>query len=138
MGQFNQARACFQFLRLILGLRGLSWASLTRPGNPCFQFLRLKLGLRAIMGHFNQARQSMSLISEAYTGPQGPSWASLTRPGNPCLRLKSWAGLQRPSWASLSRPGNPCFPCLRLILNWASEAIMGLGLSLTRPDNPCL
>ena len=39
------------------------------------------------MGQFNQARQSMFSISEAYTGPQGPSWASLTRPGNPCLQF---------------------------------------------------
>ena len=37
------------------------------------------------MGQFNQAQPSMSLISEAYTGPQRPSWASLTRPGNPCF-----------------------------------------------------
>ena len=39
------------------------------------------------MGQFNQARQSMSLISKAETGPQRPSWASLSRPGNPCLQF---------------------------------------------------
>ena len=93
------------------------------------------------MGQFNQARQSMFSISEAYTGPQRPSWASLTRPGNPCfqfLRLKlgfrgimgqfkqarqpmfsiseAYTGPQGPSWASLTRPGNPCFQFLRLKL----------------------
>ena len=39
------------------------------------------------MGQFNQARKSMSLISEAYTGSQRPSWASLSRPGNPYLQF---------------------------------------------------
>ena len=39
------------------------------------------------MGQFIQAGHSMSLISEAYTGPQRPSWASLSRPGNPCLQF---------------------------------------------------
>ena len=39
------------------------------------------------MGQFNQARQSMFSISEAYTGPQRPPGASLTRPGNPCLQF---------------------------------------------------
>ena len=49
---------------------------------------------RLLMGQFNHARQSMSSISESYTGPQRPSWASLTRPGNPCLQfLRPISGL---------------------------------------------
>ena len=48
------------------------------------------------MGQFNQARQCMSSISEAYTGPQRLSWASLTKPGNPCLYiLRLELGLRR-------------------------------------------
>ena len=73
------------------------------------------------MGQFNQARQSMFSISEAYTGPQGPSWANLTRPGNACFQFLSLTLGQRPSWASLSRPGNPCFQFLRLKLGLRSH-----------------
>ena len=86
MGQFKQARQpMFSISEAYTRLQGPSWASLTRPGNPCFQFLGLILGLRGHHGPVNQARQTMSSISKAYTGPQRPSWASLTRPGNPCF-----------------------------------------------------
>ena len=51
MGQFHQARqSMFSISEAYTGPQGPSWASLTRPGNACFQFLRLILGLRGHHG----------------------------------------------------------------------------------------
>ena len=76
------------------------------------------------MGQFNQARQSMFSISEAYTGNQRPPWASLTRPGNPCFQfLRFILGLRDHHGPVLPGPAIHVFNFCGL--NWASEATMG-------------
>ena len=96
------------------GPQRASWASFTRTGNPCLQILRLILGLRdhhgpvlqgptmhvinfcglkeaseTIMVQFDQPRQTMFSISDAYTLTKKTSWDSFTRSSNPCLQFNS-------------------------------------------------
>ena len=110
------------------------------------------------MGQFYQARQSMSSISEAYSGPHRHH-ASLTRPGNSCLQfLRLTLGFRDHHGPVYLDPAIHVFDIRDLY--WASETIMGQFIkarqsvssiseaytwpqrpswaSLTRPGNPCL
>ena len=76
------------------------------------------------MGHFTQSPQSMSSISEAYTGPQIPSWASFARPSNPCLQfLRLILGIRDNHAPVQLGPASHVFNFS--VLYWASETAMG-------------